>query len=122
MFGTKKKPALNLLELVPKHARAYDVADDGTVTVRVPRFKYDWMSRHLLPRRRNPHIHTRLDAYGSFVWLRIDGVRTVAEIGEELDAHFGEDVRPVYDRLGLFVRAMRDRTFIVLHHADGTPV
>lgn len=122
MFGKKKTPALNLLELVPKHAREFETDANGIVTVRVPRFKYDWMARHLLPRRKDPQIHTRLDAYGSFVWLRIDGVRDVADIGRELEAHFGADVHPVYERLGMFVRAMRDRTFIVLHHADGRPV
>lgn len=44
-----------------------------------------------------------LDAYGSYVFLQLDGKRTVKEIGENLEAKFGDEVNPLYERLLLFL-------------------
>jgi hypothetical protein len=46
---------------------------------------------------------TSLDEYGSFVFLQIDGKRTVKEIGENLEAKYGEEAYPLYERLLLFL-------------------
>lgn len=40
-----------------------------------------------------------LDEMGSFVFLQIDGVRSVGEIGKNLEDAFGEKASPVYERL-----------------------
>lgn len=120
MFGKKKQPALNLLELVPERLRAFEVDDEGIVTVNTPRFKQEWMRRHLVPRWKNPSILTRLDAVGSHVWMHIDGTRNVADIAAACVDRFGDDIQPVYERLPLFIRAMRDRGFIALRRTDGS--
>lgn len=44
-----------------------------------------------------------LDKYGSFVFLQIDGKKTVREIGKNLEAEFGEEIQPLYQRLLLFL-------------------
>lgn len=44
-----------------------------------------------------------LDEYGSYIFLQIDGNRTVKEIGENLELQFGEKIAPVYERLLLFL-------------------
>lgn len=44
-----------------------------------------------------------LDEYGSEVFLQIDGQKTVKEIGENLEAKFGDKVNPLYERLLLFL-------------------
>lgn len=49
----------------------------------------------------------RLDALGSFVWDRLDGRRSVAEIAGEVRERFGEPAEPVEDRLGAFIRGLR---------------
>lgn len=122
MFAKKTKEAHNLLELVPRRLREYDVDDDGIVTVRVPRFKYQWMATRFVPRWKNPNILTRLDAVGSHVWLSIDGERTVAAIAELADERFGEAMHPLHDRLSVFLHSLLHRGFISLHTADGTSV
>ncbi|MCT8978490.1 PqqD family protein [Clostridium sp. CX1] len=44
-----------------------------------------------------------LDEYGSYVFLQIDGKRTVKDIGENLEAKYGEKAHPLYERLLLFL-------------------
>ncbi|MBD7911412.1 MULTISPECIES: PqqD family peptide modification chaperone [Clostridium] len=44
-----------------------------------------------------------LDEYGSFVFLQIDGNKTVRDIGESLEGKFGDKVHPLYERLLLFL-------------------
>ncbi|MDR3595677.1 PqqD family protein [Clostridium sp.] len=44
-----------------------------------------------------------LDEYGSYVFLQIDGNKTVKDIGENLEAKYGDKVHPLYERLLLFL-------------------
>ena len=46
---------------------------------------------------------TSLDEYGSFIFLQIDGKKTVKDIGESLEVKYGEKVQPLYERLLLFL-------------------
>lgn len=44
-----------------------------------------------------------LDKYSSFVFLQIDGKKTVKEIGSNLENTYGEDSHPLYERLLMFL-------------------
>lgn len=44
-----------------------------------------------------------LDEYSSFVFLQIDGKKTVKEIGYNLESAYGEDSQPLYERLLMFL-------------------
>ncbi|HSQ90403.1 PqqD family peptide modification chaperone [Romboutsia sp.] len=44
-----------------------------------------------------------LDAYSSYVFLQIDGKKTVKEIGENLELKYGQESHPLYERLLLFL-------------------
>ena len=44
-----------------------------------------------------------LDKYGSYIFLQIDGVKTVEELGIKLDEKYGEESHPLYERLLLFL-------------------
>lgn len=44
-----------------------------------------------------------LDEYSSFVFLQVDGKKTVKEIGENLEAKYGDESHPLYERLLLFL-------------------
>lgn len=54
----------------------------------------------------------QLDDRGSYVWQAIDGSRTIEEIGNLLNAEFGERVEPVYERLAIFLQILRNNGFI----------
>jgi len=45
----------------------------------------------------------KLDEYGSFVFLQIDGKKTVEEIGENLEEEYGENTHPLYERLLMYL-------------------
>lgn len=45
----------------------------------------------------------KLDEYSSFVFLQIDGKKTVEEIGENLEKVYGEKSHPLYERLLMFL-------------------
>lgn len=44
-----------------------------------------------------------LDEYCSFVFLQIDGEKTVEDIGKNLENIYGEDCHPIYERLLMFL-------------------
>ena len=44
-----------------------------------------------------------LDEYSSEVFMQIDGIKTVKEIGEILEGRFGEKIYPLYERLFIFL-------------------
>jgi len=46
---------------------------------------------------------TSLDEYASCVFLQIDGRNTVKNIGENLEAKYGDKAHPLYERLLLFL-------------------
>jgi len=81
----------------------YEVDSDSIVTVLEKQdHKIQKFFRKL--RFRIPEYKkTSLDEYGSFVFLQIDGKRTVKEIGENLEAKYGEEAYPLYERLLLFL-------------------
>lgn len=45
----------------------------------------------------------KLDEYGSFIFLQIDGEKNVKEIGENLESEYGEDTHPLYERLTMYL-------------------
>jgi hypothetical protein len=66
-----------------------------------------------LLRRSTPRSFTvDLDEFGSFVWEAIDDRRTVFEIGILLKERFGAKVEPVYERLALFLRILKNNRLI----------
>jgi len=44
-----------------------------------------------------------LDEFGSLIFLQIDGKKNVKDIGESLEAKYGDKVHPLYERLLLFL-------------------
>ncbi len=45
----------------------------------------------------------KLDKYSSYVFLQIDGKKTIKEIGENLELKYGQESHPLYERLLLFL-------------------
>ncbi len=119
----KKGLEVNLLDLTPVRQLASDTADDGLVTLIKPRFTNRFMVKYVLPLFSRPDFRVTLDRFGSHVWTRIDGATTVRDIGASLRLSFGEEVEPVYQRLGLFCRQLAANSFIRLSGwpDDGAP-
>lgn len=81
----------------------YEVDDNNIVTILEKQDHKIQKVFRKLKVRIPEYRKTDLDEYGSFIVLQIDGVRTVREIGEILEANFGEETHPLYERLLLFL-------------------
>ena len=115
LFKRKQAAAVNLLELKPRRLFEHRELDDGKVSVQIPRFRsrlMGWYQRRL----KRPCLQLHLDDVGSAVWLACDGQRSVAQIGRELKARFGDDVEPVWDRLAIYIKQMRAGRLIELQN------
>ena len=64
------------------------------------------------------HPKIRFDDLGSFVWLRLDGGETLAEIAAETIEVFPDRAEGMEQRLALFVTALHHQGLIELRVAD----
>ena len=55
-----------------------------------------------------------LDETGSFIWKKIDGIRTIDEIALEVEKKFGCAAMPIYERLNKYLNILCEYKFIVL--------
>lgn len=102
----------NYLDYVPvisgKHS--WEVRD-GVVTVHmVHRGVFPWIAQTFFSRPRVSHI--RLDAYGSYIFQRIDGTRSVGELAELMREQFGREAEPLYERLVKYMQILKNNGFI----------
>ena len=49
---------------------------------------------------------------GSFIWPLIDGEKSILEIGEYVETHFGEKANPLYERLAKYFQILESYGFI----------
>jgi hypothetical protein len=110
--------AVNLLEVSPVRLADW-IEKQGRVIVVRPKFVrpgplglIDHVL-HLLSARR-----IRLDAFGSFAWLQLDGTRSVGQVVVLLREEFGDKVEPVEERLGHLIRVFRSQQFVAYPRWD----
>ena len=62
--------------------------------------------------KKPPVTYVHLDDMGSFVWPLIDGERNIIELGKAVDEHFGDNAKPLYERLAKFFQILDSYKFI----------
>ena len=103
---------VNLLEVSPVRLAEWTEKQERVVVVRPKALRpgplglIDHML-YLLSARR-----IRLDAFGSFAWLQLDGKRSVGQVVALLREEFGEKVEPAEERLGHLIRVFRREGFV----------
>lgn len=108
-----KKNDENYLEKIPVHAEnlPWKIDDNGNVTLEVAnKGAMNKFAQIFFKKPKISYIH--LDKNGSFVWPIIDGKKNIIEIGKEVEAHFGEEANPLYERLAQFFRILESNKFI----------
>ena len=103
----------NYLDFVPRKnpSLPWNQDDDGIVTVEVTHRGIAAKVAQVAFNR--PKVsHIKLDAFGSFIWQQIDGVRNIYEIGQEVKGRFGKDAEPLYERLVSFFRILAENKYI----------
>ncbi|RME01591.1 MAG: PqqD family protein [Calditrichaeota bacterium] len=108
----KSKRHVNFLELVPERSLEWITSEEGHVKLLVPKYGKSSFGVWLAKQLQKPYMYIKLDAIGSAVWKACDGHSTVYEIAQKLKAEFGDDIEPIYDRLGQFFRELERSKFI----------
>lgn len=93
---------------------------DGKVTINmIHRGFYASIAQKFFHTPRVSHID--LDAYGSFLWLQIDGKKSVGELASAMKEKFGDQAEPLYERLVKYMQILRNNHFILLAGKDKLP-
>ena len=110
--GDRRLEGVNLMGLAPRRMAEWEEKEGLVVllrpepTTRGVRGLLDGFFHKMSASR------IKLDEVGSFVWQRLDGERTVAELAGLLEAEFGERVHPAEERLGHLIRLLRQEGLV----------
>lgn len=112
--GSLNKEQENYLDKIPVHNGDFDwMENNGLVTViQKNDHLYDRLAQKFLKTPKESQID--LDKFGSFVWLQIDGKRSIYDIGILVKAEFGKEAEPLYERLSKYFYTLNDVKFIKL--------
>lgn len=117
---TMPKKQKNYLDFVPltNPQNTWSEDEQGIVTVHmVHRGVYAGIAQKFFHTPRVSHI--KLDEYGSFLWKKIDGVKTVGELALQMKEQFGQQAEPLYDRLVKYMQILYNNKFILYKGKDG---
>lgn len=113
-----KKKSKNYLDFIPvrNQKNTWDEAD-GKVTIHMVNSGfYNKIAQRFFHTPQVSHID--LDSYGSFLWQRMDGVKNVGQLAEEMKEHFGKKADPLYDRLVNYMKILHNNGFILFRGKD----
>ena len=108
-----KKTDVNYLDKIPVHPEGIPWSKDenGIVTLEIEnKGFYNKIAQKFFKRPKVSYIH--LDKTGSFVWPLIDGKKSISDLAADVDAEFGEEAHPLYERLAQFFRVLDSYNFI----------
>ena len=116
--ATVKQGDINLLQLKPERQFGWEInpETEDTVTILVPKFRGKFLGKWLQPKLKRPYFRVKLDAYGTLVWQSCDGQNSVYDIGQKLRKRFTENVEPLYERLGDFMRQLERNQLIAYNN------
>ena len=116
MFRKRKKPEINLLDLIPETNYTWETDKENLVVVLIPKVRNAFLARWLLPRFKNPYYRLSLDEHGSFAWNQCNGTISIKEIADRMGKKFGEDFDPDYERTGKFFRQLIHGRLVTVKH------
>ncbi|MEE1127323.1 MAG: PqqD family protein [Acutalibacteraceae bacterium] len=111
----KQKLASNFLDKIPTRNPdiGYTVDEKGVITLEIEnKGLFNRIAQKVFKKPKISYIH--LDEMGSFVWPIINGEKSISEIGEAVDEHFGEKAHPLYERLAKYFQILESYGFVKL--------
>lgn len=110
----RKKEKENYLDYIPKRNSLFPYKENKKKLIEIERKNKGLFNRIAQIFFRRPKVsYIELDAFGSFIWMQIDGKQSVYEIGKAVKEKFGQDAEPLYERLAQFLHILRSNDFIV---------
>lgn len=103
----------NFLDKVPHHKEGlgFSTDENGLVTLEMENTgAMNRIAQKILRKPKISYIH--LEEFGSFIWPLIDGKKSILEIGEDVDKHFGEKAHPLYERLATYFKTLESYGFV----------
>lgn len=107
----------NAFDLIPVRRCDHKIDEDGKITILVPKFRNPKVARFMLSRKSN-FISMHLDANGSYVWLQIDGVKSIQQISEEAQRNFGETFEQAGVRVNKFMSRLYEERYITFRQLE----
>ena len=74
--------------------------------------QYNKILQILIKKPKTSCIH--LDEMGSYIWKIIDGEQNIMDIGECVLQRFGENAKPLYERLCQYIKLLENCGFILM--------
>lgn len=113
--NVKDKNYLDFIPVIKENLKWKE--EEGEVIVLQPHTGFfDRIAQKYFSRPEYSHIH--MDDFGSFVWLQIDGKKTVYEIGQAVHDEFGDEAEPLYERLSKFINTLEGLEYITITEED----
>lgn len=111
-------PQLNLLELIsddliPVRKVQHEIVNNFVV-LKFKNSKKGFIDKLFFKNKKEVTYKIDLDEIGSFIWLLIDGKKSVNSLINFTSEKFGEKVEPVDQRVKLFLKQMNDNHLIIL--------
>ncbi|RKY60121.1 MAG: hypothetical protein DRP96_06125 [Candidatus Neomarinimicrobiota bacterium] len=98
---------INMYGIVPRPCVLSETDSDGKIVLLKPKFKSAFTLKFLAPLSRHKDYKIHLDEVGSAIWKRIDGKMNTGKIAEEISREFGDNVDPVFERVGTFIQQLK---------------
>ncbi len=114
MLKKKKQiviPQNYLLRIPMRHHSLEWKTDDKGIVIEIE--NKGWANRIaqvLFFRPKVSYVH--LDKLGTFIWPLLDGEKNITELGKLVDAEFGEEAHPLYERLARYFQILDSYHFI----------
>lgn len=115
----KNSDYLNILEMIPFRIYSHETADNGMVSVLIPRFHNKILAKIFNSLVRDPFVRVKFDNFGSSAWLEIDGQKNVFTISQNLLQKHGEKIQPVNERVSKFLNQLYIYKFINFNEMKG---
>ena len=71
---------------------------------------FNTLAQKFLKKPKVSYVH--LDETGSFIWPLIDGKKNIAELGKDVEKHFGDKANPLYERLAKYFQILDSYHFV----------
>lgn len=108
-----KKEEKNILDYVPVKGESisWDVDEHEFVVIHMEN-KGFFAKVAQVAFNRPKYSSITLEKFGSFIWQRIDGEKSIYDIAGEMKAEFGEEAEPLYGRILQYFRTLDGHGFI----------
>lgn len=113
-FSERKKilKSSNTLDLTPFKLHKEEVDEANFVTVLIPKFKNKFAVKFISPKLKSDVFRIKLDKFGSFIWLKMNGNYKVHQIIKDAVEHFKDEIQPAEERVSKFLFQLYEQRLI----------